>query len=142
MTTVDATELVERADRFFDEIERGEWEAAVETVAPRTHREVRFTSLIASEIEGRTYVGLGGLREWFRDFTDTFEIEYRNRDISLQSNSVLVALYSMVLRGKGSTVEIEQEAGTVWELEDGLVVRAVTYPSHEEASKAAKVACA
>jgi ketosteroid isomerase-like protein len=138
----DAGALVDSVERFLDAIERGDVEAAIEVVTLLVHPQMQFTSVIGSEIEGRTYIGLDGLREWFQDYTDTFEARYEDRRIRALSEEVFVGLFTNKLRGKGSDVEIAREIGTVWELRDGQVVRAVTYASPEQALQAAEAALA
>jgi len=136
----DAEALVGSVGRFLDEIERGDVGAAIKAVEPQIHPEMRFTSLIGSEIEGRTYIGLDGLQEWFQDYCDIFEVRYEDRRIRALGEDVVVGLFTTRLRGKGSDVEIAREIGTVWELRDGQVVRAVTYASPEQALQAAEAA--
>jgi ketosteroid isomerase-like protein len=139
MTLVETEALVGRVGRFLDELERGDVDAAIEVVESLIHPEMEFTSLIGSEVEGRTYVGVAGLREWFGDFCETFEIRYDNRLISVPREGVVLGLYTNTLRGKESRIEMSNDIGTVWELEDGQIVRAVTYPSQDEARSAAGV---
>jgi ketosteroid isomerase-like protein len=133
-----AEALIGSVERFLDEIERGDVEAAIKAVEPQIHPDMRFTSLIGSEIEGRTYIGLDGLREWFQDYCDTFEVRYEDRRIRALGEDVVVGLFTNRLRGKGSDIEIAREIGTVWDLRDGQVVTAVTYASAEQALAAAE----
>jgi ketosteroid isomerase-like protein len=138
MTAVQTEKLVERINRFLDEIERGDVGAAIEAVEPLIHPEMEFTSLIGSEVEGHTFVGVPGIREWFEDFSDTFEVQYTERSITALDDDVVLGLFTNTLLGKGSQLEMSREIGTVWEFENGLIVRAVTYPTQEEARKAAE----
>ena len=141
MTVVDSQTLVDASQRFLDGVERGDVDGLMEVITPLAHPGLEFTSVIGSEIDGRTYTGLDGIREWFEDLTETFAIEYRDRRITVHADgAIVVALYTIILRGKGSSVEIDREIGTVWELEDGLVVRGTTHPSQDEALKAAEAA--
>jgi hypothetical protein len=51
---------------------------------------------------------------------------------------VIVRLYRFKARGRGSGIELDQDVGVVWELEDGLVRRARSYTSQAEALAAAE----
>jgi ketosteroid isomerase-like protein len=127
-------------ERFLDEIEGGDVEAAIAAVAHLIHPEMRFTSMIGSEIDGRTYIGSDGLREWFQDYSDTFEVQYVDRKFIVYDEGVVVGLFTNTMRGRSSDVELSRDIGTVWEFEDGLVVRAVTYGSQDQVLKAAEAA--
>jgi ketosteroid isomerase-like protein len=140
VTAVGAEALVGSMERFLDEIERGDVEAAIAAVAQLVHPEMRFTSMIGSEIDGRTYIGPDGLREWFQDYSDTFEVRYLDRRFIAYDEGVIVGLFTNTMRGRTSDIELSRDIGTVWEFDDGLVVKAVTYGSQDEALKAAEVA--
>jgi ketosteroid isomerase-like protein len=131
-------EAVERVNGFLDGIERGDVEAAVGAAEPLVHPEMQFTSMIGSEVEGRTFIGLDGLREWFGDYTETFEVLYEDRRITVLGNRAVLGLYTCRMKGRGSELEVSRPIGTVWELEDGLIIRAVTYPDQDDAVKAAE----
>jgi ketosteroid isomerase-like protein len=138
MTASEVQPLIDSGERFLDELERGDVEAAIAAVVPFCHPEIRFTSAIGHELDGRTYVGTGGLREWFQEFSDTFDVRYEDRRFQTSGDDVVVGLLTMKLRGKGSGAEVIREIGTVWELRDGLMVNCVTYASQGEALQAAE----
>jgi ketosteroid isomerase-like protein len=140
VTAFDGEAPLRSIESFLDEIERGDVEAAINAVAQLIHPDMRFTSMIGSEIDGRTYIGPDGLREWFQDYSDTFEVQYLHRLFTVYDEGVVVGLYTNTMRGRTSDIELSRDIGTVWEFEDGLVVKAVTYGSQDEALKAAEAA--
>ncbi len=137
-TATDIEQTIPNIERFLDAIERGDVETAIAAVEPLLHPEIEFTSAIGSEVDGRSYVGKAGLREWFQEFRDTFDIGYEDRRFRVFGERVLLGLFTMKLRGKGSGAEVIREIGTIWENENGLVVRASTYASQSEALAAAE----
>jgi ketosteroid isomerase-like protein len=141
MTGIDPKTQVRDVERFLDEIERGDVDAAIKAADSLVHPEMEFTSAIGSEVDGRTYIGVEGLREWFQEFSDVFEeVRYEDRDIRVFGDDVVVGLFTFHMRGRGSRVEVTRKIGTVWEFKDDRMVRAISYPSQDLALKAAESA--
>jgi ketosteroid isomerase-like protein len=123
-------------DEFFDGLERGEVDdAAIDSL---THPDCEFTSAIGSEVAGRTFHGRDEIRGWFADLVQTMEVRYRNREFRSIGEKAILMLTTNILRGKGSGAEVVREIGVIYQLEDGLVRRAVSYGSQADALAAAK----
>jgi hypothetical protein len=138
MTATEIEQTIPKIERFLDAIERGDVETAIAAVEPLLHPEIEFTSAIGSEVDGRSYVGTAGLREWFQEFCETFETRYADRRFQTFGEHAILGLFTMKMRGRGSGAEVIRQTGTVWELEDGVVVRATSYASQEQATTAAE----
>jgi ketosteroid isomerase-like protein len=135
--TVSTTDpIVGVLDQFFDGLERGEVDiAAIDSL---THPDAEFTSAIGSEVAGTTFRGREQIRGWFADLVATMEVRYRDRDFRPIGESAVLMLTTNTLRGKGSGAEVVRKIGVVYELEDGLVQRAVSYGSQADALAAAE----
>jgi ketosteroid isomerase-like protein len=138
MTATEIEQTIPNIEQFLDAIERGDVETAIAAAEPLLHPEIEFTSAIGSEVDGRSYIGTAGLREWFQEFSDTFDVDYGDRRFRVFGDGVLLGLFTMRLRGRSSGAEVIRQTGTVWELEDGVVVRATSYASQDQATKAAE----
>jgi ketosteroid isomerase-like protein len=123
-------------DEFFDGLERGEVDAAA--IDSLTHPDCEFTSAIGSEVAGRTFRGKDEIRGWFADLVQTMEVRYGSRDFRPIGENAVLMLTTNTLRGKGSGAEVIRDIGVIYELEDGLVRRAVSYGSQAEALAAAE----
>jgi hypothetical protein len=131
-------ELQERLSQFLDALERSDAAAGIALVERWSHPEIEFTSMIGSELQGRTYRGLDELQAWFTELLETFEVRYEDREFRTPSDGVLLCLCTNKVRGRGSGAEIERHIGMVWELEGDLVRRSRSYGSHAEAIAAAE----
>jgi ketosteroid isomerase-like protein len=82
---------------------------------------------------GRDYHGHDGVRQFFRDFLESFErYEAHPEKIEEAGDRVLVR-YRVSGRGKGSGVEVAMQRWNVYELRDGLVVRVEVFETEAEA---------
>jgi ketosteroid isomerase-like protein len=98
------------------------------------HPDVEFNSVF---VEGKTYVGLDGMREYTRDL-DAAWVDWHSEDNGLMdaAEDRVVWLYRIVGRGKGSGVPIDQPVAIVWTLREGLIWRGQAYLDHADALKA------
>ena len=138
MTGTAAGLLVKPLGRIFDALDRGDVDAVLVVVEEICHPEVELTSGIGSAVEGRTYTGFDGLREWFGDLVGAFELSYNDREFREMNEDAVLFLSRLELRGRGSGASVIQELGTLFESKNGLVFRAVTYRSHRDAIAAAE----
>ena len=129
---LDNVELVQEGTRLFKGTDD---EATVRFVIEHTHPDFEVRSRFA-EVQGMTYHGPDGVRQWLRDIRANFDrFETRFSDVRDLGDRVL-ALGVLHLRGKGSGVEMEQPVGNVWELRDGKATRMHFYGSHSDALEA------
>jgi len=118
-------------------INREGLEGALRMIDQSCHPEVEWRPLLGG-IETRVYRGLDGLREYWRDMFEAFEeIQYKDADLRLVGEDIVVALATIVLRGRGSGAPVEMEIGTVFQLDQGLFTKGTVFRSHAEALAAA-----
>jgi ketosteroid isomerase-like protein len=122
-----------------DLIERGDRESLYELIDGRVHPEAELTPLISLGVEG-VYEGPEGVRRFFDDLLDAFEVRYLDRELRQVGDGVVVVLCRMRLRGRESGAELVQNVGTVYEFEGEQVHRARVYDQQAEATAAAEAA--
>lgn len=83
---------------------------------------------------GKVVLGREALLRWLREWYEPWETldDILGELIDAGEQRVVS---SMIQRGRGraSGVEVEQELGTVWTIQDGRIIRAVWFPSRAEA---------
>ncbi len=131
MSGQDNLELVRRA---FDAFNRRDADALLDCF----HAESEWRPAISpGGMEGRTYNGHDGLREWLAEVAESWET-FEARDFSARpAGETVVVLGYIHARGRASGVEIDRELAQVWEMEDGKALRATAYATHTEALEAA-----
>jgi ketosteroid isomerase-like protein len=99
--------------------------------------DVEFVSIFAG-MEGRTYRGYDGLREYFADMSDTWTEFHRDIEEMIDAGDDRVVVFFR-LRGiaRGSGVPVDERVTTVFRLRNGLLHRMVVYRDREEALEAA-----
>jgi len=103
--------------------------------------EIEFSPLLAREIEGRSYHGHDGVRQFFGELNEALgEVRYAKPQYEAVSDDFIVLLTTLIGTGRGSSVAIEQELGMVYEFANGRVIRLTAYGSHDEARAAARQA--
>ena len=138
MTAKDNLELLRRWD---DAFKSEGFEAAERLVDEVFDPEVEFSPLLAREVEGRTLRGREQLRDFFGELNEALEgMRYADTEFRPVGDDVVVMLSRLIGRGRGSSVEIGQDLGSVFEFQDGLVRRMTAYGSHDEALSAAREA--
>jgi ketosteroid isomerase-like protein len=90
-----------------------------------------------SRLEGTTYSGAAGFREWFRSRADDWDsVTFRLHEaVEIDDSRVLLAA-TFQGRGKRAGVPIEQLQGFVVTVRDGKVVRTEAYSTVDEARAA------
>ena len=80
-----------------------------------------------AQLEGMVYRGHEGIRQWVRDMDDDWEafridpVEFHNRD------DRIVVIGHVQALGRTSGVDVDSEAGFLFELRGGRIVRVVSY---------------
>jgi hypothetical protein len=85
----------------------------------------------------RTYVGLQGLREAFRDWLEPFEAYYIRELEVLECGASVLRLTEHTGRLRGSSSTLTLQGGEIWTFRGGRIVSLESYPSHAEARRAA-----
>jgi hypothetical protein len=130
-------ELVCALGRFFDAIEAEDLPAAMGVVEDVVDPDVEFNSVIADAFEGSVYRGHAGVRSWFGDLIDTFDVEYGDREFRETDEETILFLSRMKLRGKASGADVPREIGVVVVHHAGIVRRVNSFGTHAEAIEAA-----
>ena len=101
---------------------------------PSFHPDVEFTTAFT---EGKTYVGLQGMRQYGDDLDAVWENWHSEDDRFVDGGGERVAwLYRIVGQGKGSGVPVDQPVAIIWTLRDGLIWRGQAFLDHREALEA------
>jgi ketosteroid isomerase-like protein len=128
---------VEFVEAAMDLIERADQQALHELIEGRVHPEAELTPLISHGVEG-VYEGPDGVRRFFDDLLETFEVRYSDRELRVVGEGVVLVLCRMALRGRESGAEVVQDVGTVYEFEGNRFRGARVYDDQAEATLAAE----
>jgi ketosteroid isomerase-like protein len=113
-------------------------ERDVETATALCLPDVEIVPAFASAVEGRTFHGPDAVAEFFRSvdsFFDSFSTESESVR-PLDGDRVLV-LGRVRAHARASGVEVDQQWGSLWELDEGRIARIQTFFDHEAARRAA-----
>jgi ketosteroid isomerase-like protein len=124
---------LEAVNRAFAAWNSGDLEAFLDTVHPDIVFEPSglFPDLIMR------YEGHAGVRDFWRDFVGPWEsMRMEFTDVRELGDDEVVARVLFRGRGRGG-IEVEQDFGQHYEIEDGLLYRMRSYASWEEALAAA-----
>ena len=91
----------------------------------------------AALVEGASFRGHEGLKRYFAMLAEVMESVEIDLDQIRSTDQGAVALGRLRARGRGSGAEIEEDHGVVYEIRDGLIVRATSYRDQEKALEAA-----
>jgi ketosteroid isomerase-like protein len=123
-------EIVRRG--YYGALNRGDLGAAASQLAPDAEI---VTAL--SAVEGGSYHGRQGLRKWWEDFFQLFaDAHLAARDFTAIGDLVM-ATTTVHARGRGSTVDVEQEFTHLFRLRDGKIVWFKSYIERTAALEAA-----
>jgi ketosteroid isomerase-like protein len=114
--------------------ERGD---AVEAAVARWHEDCEWAPDAAALIEGATFHGHDGLRDFYSMLAEVMASVEIDLDDVQQIGEYALAVGRLRARGRGSGATIEEEHGVVYELRDGLIARAVSYRNQAKARDAA-----
>jgi ketosteroid isomerase-like protein len=101
------------------------------------HEDCEHYTLTEGVTEGEPYRGHAGIDEWLQRELDPWE-EFRIAVIEIREvGDRVLARYGVTARGKGSTVEVTADAGSLFESRDGRIFRQRAYLDWNEAVEAA-----
>jgi ketosteroid isomerase-like protein len=115
--------LIDRVRRSYEAFNRGDFETALRWA----HPDIVFTRL-GGQGEIR---GLAEMHSWMEP--DAFEsLSFEARDLETSGNRVLARIQSTA-RGRGSGIEMQNDAWAVWTFDDeARIVRIEAFLAHEE----------
>jgi len=109
----------------------------IATLIALAHPDIEFVALIA-DVEGRTYHGYDGIRQYFVDMHDAWtESEYEVEDLIDAGSDHVVALVRWRAAGRTSGIQVDAPLASVHSFRDGRVYRMAVFQSRAEALKAA-----
>lgn len=92
-----------------------------------SHEDCELFTLTEGVTEGEPFRGHAGIDEWLQRELDPWD-EFRVEVIEIREvGDRVLARYQVTARGKGSTVELTADAGSVFEFRDGKIFRARAY---------------
>jgi ketosteroid isomerase-like protein len=101
------------------------------------HPDGQFRSAIVGGIEGNTYRGHEDIERNFADLDDAFEDWHTEAERVLDvGGDVVVFLYRIAGKGKGSGVPVDREVGIVFTLRDGKIHLGEVHLEPQDALKA------
>lgn len=132
-----ADENVEVVKRALDAWSRRDLATALELAV----EDVEIVPAFAAQVEGQTFRGPGAIASFFRSVDSFFESFSTSADElrAVDENRVL-AIGRVKARGSGSGAEIDQQWGSLWELDGGRITRIQTFFDHQQARAAAGLA--
>jgi ketosteroid isomerase-like protein len=132
----DSSAVIDGCNRYFDQLEQGRVDFG--EIEELIHPQCEFRSAIGSEVEGRTYRGRDQIQGWFEDLLEAFELRYGDRQYEVLDEGNILLLATNTLRGRASGAEVVRDIGIVYEVDDGMIRKAISYDSPSEARAAAE----
>jgi ketosteroid isomerase-like protein len=124
-------EIVRRCCEAFD---RGDYESALEALAPEVEYDLSHFP------DGGVYRGHEGVREAFRIWMGTWEDYRQERDEPIDAGDQVILPTREYGRGKGSGVALERPTFGVWTMRNGKATRIRFYSTMPEALEATGLA--
>jgi len=126
-------ENVEVVRRLWEAAERRDRQAVFALYDPAIVWESHETGAI--EREG-LYHGHEEVREFFRDWLESFETYRAQADTFIEAGDKVVVGYRVSGRGRGSGIEVDMHRWNVYAIRNGLVVRVEVFKTKPEALEA------
>jgi ketosteroid isomerase-like protein len=109
----------------------------IDDLIPLSDPEVEFVSIFAG-MEGRTYRGYDGLRQYFADMRDAWAEFHREiEDVADAGSDQVVVFFRLVGTARASGVPVDESVTTLFRLRKGRLHRMVVYRDRDEALEAA-----
>jgi ketosteroid isomerase-like protein len=109
----------------------------IDELIPLSDPEVEFVSIFAG-MEGRTYRGYDGLRQYFADMKDAWAEFHRDiEEVTDAGSDQVVVFFRLVGTARASGVPVDERVTTVFRLREGRLHRMVVYRDRDEALEAA-----
>ena len=92
-----------------------------------------YTRGLFADVVGGIYRGHDGLRRFFRDWNEAWDIVEYDQEPLIDAGDYVVSVVRTRGRGRTSGLEINALSTAVWTVRRGKVVRVVWFPTREEA---------
>jgi ketosteroid isomerase-like protein len=124
-------ENVSTTRRFTDALVRGDYEAAATELGPDF--EIDDTDIPES-------TGADSFYAWMARWDESWE-NWRIEDLAIQAvgEDRTISLFKMIVKGKGSGIELARDDGVLAEFRDGKIVRIGYYNDQAQALEAAEL---
>jgi ketosteroid isomerase-like protein len=104
-----------------------------------THPDIEFVALVA-DVEGRTYHGYDGIRQYFVDMHDAWiESEYEVEDLIDAASDRVVALVRWRAAGRTSGIRVDAPLAAVYSFRDGRIYRMIVFQSRADALQSVRL---
>jgi uncharacterized protein len=131
-------ENIEIVRRLYRAVARRDTQAVLALYDPEVEWDNSSGALGGGVMGRAVYHGHDGLRRFFREWYDAFEIvEWGVQELS-DANQHVISVSTMRARGRASGIVVESTAHALWTLREGKIVRVAWFPTHAEALKAAR----
>jgi ketosteroid isomerase-like protein len=124
-------EDVELVRRSYETFLSGDIDAALGFFDPAGEFVSRF-----GVMEGRTYKGYDGIRQYLTDIEEAWESYEREFVDLVDAGEAVLAIVDVKAVSKGSAVPVQERIGLAYWLRGGRIVRMVSYPTVDEALRA------
>ena len=124
---------VEIVRRVFEASARGDAEAVLALYDSEVEWDASRTQ---SGIEDPYYRGHEGLRRFFRQWREAWEIDEYKCDELIDASDAVISITTQRDRGRASGLQIERTLAGIWTIRDSKVVRVVWFPTRQEALEA------
>jgi ketosteroid isomerase-like protein len=94
---------------------------------------------IRAELENRTYIGVGGLREVMADFERDWEELHVVAEEVIGRGDVVVTLGRLRARGRASGIELDLPLALLFHLREGKIVRIESFREPQDGLRAAGI---
>jgi ketosteroid isomerase-like protein len=120
---------IETARRFTEALARGDYESAATELAPEF--EIDDTDIPES-------TGADSLYRWLARWDESWE-SWRIEDLEIRAvgEDRTISLFTMIVKGKESGVELERKDASIADYRDGKIVRIGYYNDQDQARRAA-----
>jgi len=109
----------------------------LDELIPLSDPEVGFVSIFAG-MEGRTYRGYDGLRQYFADMKDACAEFHREvEEVTDAGSDQVIVFFRLLGTARTSGAPVDERVTTVFQLREGRLHRMVVYRDRDEALEAA-----
>lgn len=125
----------ERLDDLYERFwTRGDWHAGADVMAP----DIEWRGLDTDPTLAGVRYGAREVNRFFSEWLEAWEMADVDWEIEELTPDLLLVRSRLIVRGKGSGMEVDSTIGQVWEFKDGRAVRQTMYRTYDEARSAAE----
>ena len=124
---------MELIKRSFLRFQSGDVEGSIQEFA---YPDVEFVSRFGA-VDGRTFRGMAEIRRYIADMAETWDRYERELEELIDAGDAVVAILKITAVSKVTGLEVDERIGLVYWLEEGRIIRMVSFSKIEEALEAA-----